>query len=51
VLSVVLWRLMFQTLPALNYALAFADIRLRDYLAGTLLDLPIPIFLYGYFLN
>lgn len=49
VLSVALLRLMFQTLPALNYALALADIRFRDYWAGTLLGLPIPIFLYCYF--
>ena len=49
ILSVASLRLMFQTLPALNYALALADIRFRDYLAGTVLGLPIPIFLYCYF--
>ena len=49
VLSVTLLRLLFQTLPALNYALALADIRFRYYLVGTLLGLPIPIFLYCYF--
>lgn len=49
VLSVALLRLLFQTLPALNYALALAGIRFRDYLAGTFLGLPIPIFLYCYF--
>jgi uncharacterized membrane protein YdjX (TVP38/TMEM64 family) len=38
-----------QTLPALNYALALADIRFRVYLAGTVLGLPLPIFLYCYF--
>ncbi len=42
-------RLMFQTLPILNYALALANIRFRHYLVGTLLGLPIPIFLYCYF--
>jgi uncharacterized membrane protein YdjX (TVP38/TMEM64 family) len=49
ILSVAVLRLMFQTLPALNYALALADIRFRDYFAGTLLGLPLPIFLYCYF--
>ncbi len=49
ILSVVLLRLLFQTLPAVNYALALADIRFRHYLIGTLLGLPIPIFLYCYF--
>jgi len=49
ILSVAVLRLMFQTLPALNYALALADIRFRNYLAGTILWLPIPIFLYCYF--
>ncbi|MGB0910840.1 MAG: TVP38/TMEM64 family protein [Nitrospirales bacterium] len=49
ILSVTLLRLLFQTLPALNYALALADIRFRHYLLGTLIGLPIPIFLYCYF--
>ena len=49
ILSVALLRLLFQTLPALNYALALADIRFRDYLTGTALGLPLPIFLYCYF--
>ena len=49
ILSVTLLRLMFQTLPALNYALALANVRFRHYVAGTILGLPIPIFLYCYF--
>ena len=49
VLSVGLLRLLFQTLPVLNYALALADIRFRHYFLGTLLGLPLPIFLYCYF--
>jgi uncharacterized membrane protein YdjX (TVP38/TMEM64 family) len=49
VLSVAVLRLIFQTLPALNYALALADIRFRDYLGGTILGLPLPIVLYCYF--
>lgn len=49
ILSVTVLRLMFQTLPALNYALALADIRFRHYAIGTLVGLPIPIMLYCYF--
>ena len=41
--SVVLLRLLLQTAPALNYALAMSGVRLRAYLFGTLLGLPIPI--------
>jgi len=46
---VLLLRLMFQTLPALNVALALSGVRLRSYLAGTLLGLPLPIALYCVF--
>lgn len=49
--SVALLRLLFQTVPALNYALALSGIRLRSYVVGTLLGLPLPIALYGYFLQ
>lgn len=49
IVSVTLLRLLFQTLPALTYALALADIRFRHYFLGTFLGLPIPIFLYCYF--
>ena len=49
IMSAAVLRLLFQTLPALNYALALADIRFRDYLVGTILGLPLPIFLYCYF--
>ena len=51
ILSVAVLRLVFQTLPALNYALALADIRFPDYLAGTVLGLPIPIFCLVIFSN
>lgn len=44
--SVALLRLLFQTLPALNAALALSGLRFRHYLAGTLLGLPLPIALY-----
>lgn len=47
--SVVLLRLLFQTVPALNYALALSGIRFRSYLLGTLLGLPLPILLYSLF--
>lgn len=49
--SVVLLRLLFQTVPALNYALALSGIKLREYLLGTLLGLPVPIALYCIFLQ
>lgn len=44
--SVVLLRMLFQTIPALNYALALSGVSLRNYLLGTLLGLPLPIALY-----
>lgn len=49
--SVLLLRLLFQTVPALNYALALSGIKLRDYAIGTLLGLPLPIALYCIFLQ
>jgi uncharacterized membrane protein YdjX (TVP38/TMEM64 family) len=47
--SVVLLRLLFQTVPALNYALALSGIRFRHYLLGTVVGLPLPILLYSLF--
>jgi uncharacterized membrane protein YdjX (TVP38/TMEM64 family) len=49
--SVFVLRLLFQTVPALNYALALSGIRLRDYAVGTALGLPLPIALYSVFLR
>ena len=49
--SIVLARMLFQTLPALNYALAMSGVNLRSYIAGTLLGLPLPIALYCMFFN
>ena len=49
--SIVLARMLFQTLPALNYALAMSGVKFRDYLIGTLLGLPLPIFLYCLFFD
>lgn len=49
--SVVLLRLLFQTLPALNYALAMSGIRFRPYMIGTLLGMPLPIILFCVFFD
>jgi uncharacterized membrane protein YdjX (TVP38/TMEM64 family) len=49
--SVLLARALFQTLPALNYALAMSGVRFRAYLLGTLLGLPLPIALYCLFFD
>lgn len=47
--SIALLRVLFQTLPTLNYALALSGVRFRTYLIGTLLGLPLPIFIYCMF--
>lgn len=49
--SVALARILFQTAPPLNYALAMSGVRFREYLVGTLLGLPLPIFLYCLFFD
>jgi uncharacterized membrane protein YdjX (TVP38/TMEM64 family) len=49
--SVLLLRVVFQTVPALNYALAMSGVRFRAYLIGTLLGLPVPIALYCLFFD
>jgi uncharacterized membrane protein YdjX (TVP38/TMEM64 family) len=51
ILSVFLLRMLMQTAPALNYALAMSGIRFKNYLIGTLLGLPIPIALYCLFFD
>ena len=51
VTSIVLLRMLFQTMPALNYALAMSGVRFRSYVAGTLLGLPLPILLYCLFFD
>jgi uncharacterized membrane protein YdjX (TVP38/TMEM64 family) len=51
ILVIVLLRTLFQTVPALNYALAMSGVKFRDYLIGTLLGLPLPIFLYCLFFD
>ncbi|MBL8450589.1 MAG: VTT domain-containing protein [Dechloromonas sp.] len=47
--SVVLLRVVFQTVPALNYALALSGVSFRDYMIGTMLGLPLPIAVYCLF--
>ncbi|WP_372659574.1 VTT domain-containing protein [Hydrogenophaga sp.] len=49
--SVIGLRMLCQTLPALNAALALSGIRFRHYLLGTLLGLPLPIALYVLFFD
>jgi uncharacterized membrane protein YdjX (TVP38/TMEM64 family) len=49
--AVALLRIVFQTVPALNYALALSGIRFRSYLVGTLVGLPVPIALYCIFFD
>jgi uncharacterized membrane protein YdjX (TVP38/TMEM64 family) len=47
--SIVLLRILFQTLPALNYSLALAGLPFRAFVMGTMLGLPLPIALYCIF--
>lgn len=49
--SIIVLRMLFQTVPALNYALALSGARFRTYLLGTLLGLPLPIALYCVFFD
>ena len=49
--SIALLRVMLQTVPALNYALAMSGVRFRSYLLGTMLGLPLPIALYCIFFD
>jgi uncharacterized membrane protein YdjX (TVP38/TMEM64 family) len=49
--SIIVSRVLFQTLPALNYALAMSGVKLRHYMLGTLLGLPLPIALYCVFFD
>lgn len=49
--SIVLLRMLFQTVPALNYALALSGVKFHQYLVGTLLGLPLPLVLYCLFFD
>jgi uncharacterized membrane protein YdjX (TVP38/TMEM64 family) len=51
VTSMTLLRIMFQTVPPLNYALALSGVKFRHYLIAALLGLPLPIFLYCLFFD
>ena len=44
--NIVILRTIFQTLPALNYTLALSGTSFKNYMAGTLLGLPLPIAVY-----
>jgi uncharacterized membrane protein YdjX (TVP38/TMEM64 family) len=48
---ITLLRVLFQTVPALNYALSLSGVRFRHYLVGTLLGLPLPIAAYCLFFD
>ncbi|MBI3525988.1 MAG: VTT domain-containing protein [Betaproteobacteria bacterium] len=49
--SVFALRVLFQTAPSLNYALAISGIDFWNYLAGTVLGLPLPIAAYCLFFD
>ena len=49
--SILLLRMLFQTVPALNYTLAMSGVRFHAYLIGTLLGLPLPIAVYCVFFD
>jgi uncharacterized membrane protein YdjX (TVP38/TMEM64 family) len=49
--NVALLRTLFQTLPAINYALAISGVGFRNYMIGTVLGLPLPIGLYCFFFS
>lgn len=49
--SIVCLRLLFQTVPVLNYTLALSGVKFRYYLLGTLAGLPLPIFIYSVFFD
>lgn len=49
--SVALLRVLFQTAPPVNYALALSGIRFPAYIVGTLVGLPIPIAVYCIFFD
>lgn len=46
VLSVALLRILFQTMPSMNYVLALSGVSFGRYMAGTLLGLPLPLLVY-----
>jgi uncharacterized membrane protein YdjX (TVP38/TMEM64 family) len=51
VLNIVVLRMLFQTLPVVNYVLALSGVGFRKYMLGTMLGLPVPIALYCLFFS
>ena len=49
--NMVILRTLFQTLPALNYALALSGIGFRQYMLAVLVGLPLPIAVYCVFFD
>ena len=49
--SIALLRILFQTVPALNYALALSGVKFHKYLIGTMIGLPLPITVYCLFFD
>lgn len=49
--SIALLRILFQTVPALNYALALSGVKFHKYLIGTMIGLPLPIMVYCLFFD
>jgi len=49
--SIALLRILFQTVPALNYALALSGVKFYKYLIGSMLGLPLPIMVYCLFFD
>lgn len=47
----ILLRIVFQTAPPLNYALAMSGVKFRDYLIGAIIGLPFPIYIYTFFID
>jgi uncharacterized membrane protein YdjX (TVP38/TMEM64 family) len=49
--STVILRVIFQTAPPINYALALSGIHFKHYLLGSIIGLPIPIYIYTFFID
>lgn len=51
IMTVALLRLIFQTAPPLNYALAMTAIHWRNHLLGSVLGLPLPVVVIAWFVD
>jgi uncharacterized membrane protein YdjX (TVP38/TMEM64 family) len=49
--NTVILRFIFQTAPPINYALALSGISFKNYLLGSIIGLPIPVFIYTFFID